>query len=180
MLRLGCLVATSILALTLGAAKADTFDVSSSQNEIQLGGTLTINTVAGTVTRQDVTSTNSPISSPAFTSLTSSVSCEGGSVWCITVNTPTSPSTVYDLEILLPVSSLIGYSGGVITTAILNTGPGTPEIAACVAAGCGELTDVGTSATPLPAALPLLATGLGAMGLLGWRRKRKNTAALAA
>jgi len=27
--------------------------------------------------------------------------------------------------------------------------------------------------TPLPAALPLFATGLGAIGLLGWRRKRK-------
>lgn len=27
--------------------------------------------------------------------------------------------------------------------------------------------------TPLPAALPLFASGLGAMGLLGWRRKRK-------
>ena len=34
---------------------------------------------------------------------------------------------------------------------------------------------------PLPAALPLFATGLGGvMGLLGWRRKRKNAAALAA
>jgi hypothetical protein len=31
-------------------------------------------------------------------------------------------------------------------------------------------------ATPLPATLPLFATGLGAMGLLGWRRKRKATA----
>jgi hypothetical protein len=27
--------------------------------------------------------------------------------------------------------------------------------------------------TPLPAALPLFGTGLGALGLLGWRRKRK-------
>ena len=27
--------------------------------------------------------------------------------------------------------------------------------------------------TPLPAALPLFATGIGALGLLGWRRKRK-------
>ena len=34
--------------------------------------------------------------------------------------------------------------------------------------------------TPVPAALPLFATGLGAMGLFGWRRKRKNVAAIAA
>jgi hypothetical protein len=33
--------------------------------------------------------------------------------------------------------------------------------------------------TPLPAALPLFATGLGALGLIGWRRKKK-AAALAA
>jgi hypothetical protein len=30
--------------------------------------------------------------------------------------------------------------------------------------------------TPLPAALPLFATGLGGLGLLGWRRKRKAEA----
>ena len=34
--------------------------------------------------------------------------------------------------------------------------------------------------TPLPAALPLIATGLGAMDLFGWRRKRKAAAASAA
>jgi hypothetical protein len=36
------------------------------------------------------------------------------------------------------------------------------------------------SATPLPAALPLFASGLGALGVLGWRRKRKVAAAIAA
>jgi hypothetical protein len=36
------------------------------------------------------------------------------------------------------------------------------------------------TATPLPAALPLFATGLGAIGLLGWRRKRKAAALTAA
>jgi hypothetical protein len=34
--------------------------------------------------------------------------------------------------------------------------------------------------TPLPAALPLFATGLGGLGLLGWRRKRKSAAPIAA
>src|SRR5262249_26847541 len=31
---------------------------------------------------------------------------------------------------------------------------------------------LGVTTTPLPAALPLFATGLGALGLFGWRRKR--------
>lgn len=31
------------------------------------------------------------------------------------------------------------------------------------------------SAVPIPAALPLLASGLGALGVIGWRRKRKTT-----
>jgi len=35
---------------------------------------------------------------------------------------------------------------------------------------------VPSSATPLPAAFPLLASGLGALGLLGWRRKKKAAA----
>jgi hypothetical protein len=34
----------------------------------------------------------------------------------------------------------------------------------------------GPGPTPIPAALPLFATGLGALGLLGWRRKRKAVA----
>ncbi|MGH7100283.1 MAG: PEP-CTERM sorting domain-containing protein, partial [Stellaceae bacterium] len=33
--------------------------------------------------------------------------------------------------------------------------------------------------TPLPAALPLFASGLGAMGLFGWRKKRKAAAVAA-
>jgi hypothetical protein len=41
--------------------------------------------------------------------------------------------------------------------------------------GGGELRGF-LAETPLPAALPLFATGLGALGLLGWRRKRTTSA----
>jgi hypothetical protein len=34
--------------------------------------------------------------------------------------------------------------------------------------------DVLGDPTPLPAALPLFATGVGALGLLGWRKRRKR------
>jgi hypothetical protein len=40
------------------------------------------------------------------------------------------------------------------------------------------VTLVPTPATPLPATLPLFATGLGALGLLRWRRKRKARVSL--
>jgi hypothetical protein len=36
------------------------------------------------------------------------------------------------------------------------------------------------AATPIPSTLPLLATGLAALGLFGWQRKRKTVAIIAA
>ena len=35
---------------------------------------------------------------------------------------------------------------------------------------------INAAATPLPAALPLFAGGLGTLGIIGWRRKRKALA----
>lgn len=62
-------------------------------------------------------------------------------------------------------------SGAVMSRAYYQAGEGTN------ADLTGLVTEFGT--TPLPATLPLFASGLGALGLLGWRRKRK-AAALAA
>jgi hypothetical protein len=41
-----------------------------------------------------------------------------------------------------------------------------------------EPVPVSGTGTPLPAALPLFASGLGALGLLGWRRKCKARVSL--
>jgi hypothetical protein len=52
--------------------------------------------------------------------------------------------------------------------------------AGVVHTGPHPVVDPAVAETPLPAALPLFATGLGALGLFGWRRKRKGTVQLAA
>jgi len=52
---------------------------------------------------------------------------------------------------------LVSLSKSVLTTDGSNPGNPNPT----------------STTTPLPAALPLFATGLGALGLIGWRRKRK-------
>jgi hypothetical protein len=46
-----------------------------------------------------------------------------------------------------------------------------------IGASGGSVSVTPVSPTPLPAALPLFASGLGALGFLGWRRKRRAEAA---
>ena len=46
-----------------------------------------------------------------------------------------------------------------------------------IPAGANVVLAVTFAETPLPAAFPLFATGLGALGLMAWRRKRKAVAA---
>jgi len=66
------------------------------------------------------------------------------------------------------------YGGGIpLATAVAITcGENPAPCNAEITGFSGEFTPV----TPLPAALPLFATGLGAMGLFGWRRKRRALA----
>jgi Protein of unknown function (DUF642) len=43
-----------------------------------------------------------------------------------------------------------------------------------------SVTDLGVSATPLPTAFPLFATGIAALGLFGWRKRRESASSAAA
>jgi len=64
------------------------------------------------------------------------------------------------------------------TVNVLSQETGAPyDVGTFFGLSSGEVFFQSDVATPLPAALPLFATGLGALGLLGWRRKRKAQAA---
>ncbi len=85
-------------------------------------------------------------------------------------------SGVGTISQVLDSSFFASLADGTATFAILMNslaGTGTP-FGEPVAFDFFELTIDGTpvSAVPVPAALPLFATGLGILALLGWRRKR--------
>jgi hypothetical protein len=89
------------------------------------------------------------------------------------------PTGVVNIEFTVSANFYVecfggGYSGNCDSNEASIVGTPTYELELSVPDGlCLE-------ATPLPATFPLFATGLGAMGLFGWRRKRKGAAAIAA
>jgi hypothetical protein len=94
----------------------------------------------------------------------------------LTSNGPGSPGTFSpgNLALLMP------WRDNPIGTSISFVGDGPSGDGGCFNCYFGQVATLDVpsvvSGTPLPAALPLFATGLGALGLLGWRRKRKNVA----
>ena len=91
----------------------------------------------------------------------------------ITQAIATTPGLLYNISFDLsddgPLLTFLAISN--------NGGSGTSGNGANLVVYAGEGEPV--RAVPLPAALPLFATGLGALGLLGWRRKRKLAAVAA-
>jgi hypothetical protein len=107
-------------------------------------------------------------------------------LWIQNLGSPISPGQTFSG--FMAVDSDLTLPSGVSWFAVVDGGtypaPGPGCSFNCNApydnTGFEGLATAAPSAAPLPAALPLFATGLGAMGLFGWRRKRKNTAAVAA
>jgi hypothetical protein len=88
-----------------------------------------------------------------------------------------SGGAIADYELFIDISH--GVQAGISMQAALEPSPYSFAAAYSQSAyaGSGGVWSEGSPAvTPLPAALPLFATGLGVMGLLGWRRKRKAAA----
>ena len=74
------------------------------------------------------------------------------------------------------LQNALGGDGGVTCCSLalsVLAGPGLSNDPMLIGSGSLNLVFTPVSQVPLPAALPLFATGLGVLGLLGWRRKRK-------
>jgi len=89
------------------------------------------------------------------------------------------PHSIY-LDLELSSSGSAGFANGSIDP-FITIDPITPDAADLSLVFSPNVANaLPPSATPLPAALPLFAGGLGAIGLLGWRRKRKTADLVAA
>jgi hypothetical protein len=161
--------------LFIGGAQAMTYDISASGI---LGSSLT-----GTVTLDasgKITGEKLVVSEPFFSGASRTISNaqstvslpNPGSGW---VQVFTQPGYFLALVLNYQGSSWSNSSSITINSGFsyyISSGLPLPDYFS------GRLT-AEVAATPLPAALPLFAGGLGALSLLGWRRKRKAAALFA-
>jgi len=201
MFKLRVVIATFVLALTGGIANADTyqiFDLSASGGGYSVSGTITVDQTADVISSFSISTV--PATAASFSEVTANLQYTG-SEYLLNLQTPifgTSCSNEPICTILVPVGddmhiafndggTLSSFTGGSLDSTISDIEISTPSPDASYNAYAltGTLVSSGgafagptyVAPTPLPAALPLFATGLGVMGLLGWRRKRKTTVA---
>jgi hypothetical protein len=103
----------------------------------------------------------------------------------VTIGTPTNSFVVTWNGIQVYSELNVGASSAFqqIVRSVVGTGSDALVFTVANDPGLTYLDNVSltsTAVTPLPSALPLFASGVGILGLLGWRRKRKKVAAMAA
>jgi hypothetical protein len=134
-------------------------------------GTLTVDTVAGDATSVVVTNNTAGFGTgqylPTGFLFTNSFTVSGGTItaYSFQVDGGFNVSPAVTCCTLTMFSSPVGAG-----LSDLPTTTGT-------VAGVSVAFTPPVSSVPLPATLPLFASGLGALGLLGWRRKKKAIAA---
>ena len=184
---LGLLVLVSLLGLSPAEAMTYTYDVDYAINSTTVTGDIVLNCDLCDVTSSTLVSW-SLSSSGVGTSATFDGSDLSASASSITFTPTTSASSMF---IEGSADSYFGangsVSGGSGSSCLVSGPPGTNLSEAYGVCSNGVLTPADTTtsliiatadfmATPVPAALPLFAGGLGALGLFGWRERRKNAA----
>jgi hypothetical protein len=176
----------ALLGLSVFAAKASpiTYDVNFSDGTNSVTGTITTVGNFGALSSSDITAwdlvihagpdagiskgANPPMLGIPLLASSSVIDFEPALGSASFINGPV------DWQLLS--SSLSPPFGAIVYTTLFrtNTVPFLSPFDRDIPIAVAELTPPDT--TPLPAALPLFASGLGALGLLGWRRKQKQRA----
>jgi hypothetical protein len=170
------MVCLPLLSLSPANAASFTYAVDYTISGVTVTGSITTNCDLCTITTSDVTAWNFSVPTlPLSISGTAPISALG--------DLSVSPAAIT----FTPSTNFTEFSGsaGCVVFDLLNCGgipdPGvfgaenTSNFFLITEVSTADVT-IATAATPLPAALPLFATGLGGLGLLGWRRKRKAQA----
>ena len=186
--RLGYLGAAAyLLACVVSPASADTIanftldGVTFDDGGTATGG-FTLDLTTGTLSNVNITTSYDPVAGPFGFGATFN---DGSS------NTFTNGATAtfdFFVDLFFVADGLDIDVAGPLTAANLMGNPSFPisgsETFYFIECGDGPCAtrnitagSLDVSSTPLPAALPLFAGGLGALGLFGWRKKRKAIAA---
>jgi hypothetical protein len=143
-------------------------------------GTFSTDSTTGFVTAFDITTTTGFAFGGATYNTTTSYLFSNNfyspNSFIITTDNTTVP--FLNLAFVNPLTAL-GVDDLVLTGWDNGLGDGSFECGACTQTPDRSVdSGVAVSTTPLPAALPMFGIGLGALGLLGWRRKRKAQVAV--
>ena len=191
MLRLKYLTASCLLALMVSGANATTFDWSLSGNPafgITGSGTLTANESGGQFVVDSISGSVSDSCAgvpclPQFRSIIGLLTphqAYGGlsDIGGDNLIFPTGlPAFVDNQGLVFAIGECPFSSGCYMWIFYASNGQTDLYMSNAVANGVDFVLSAEFGVTPLPAALPLFASGLGAMGFIGWRRKRKAIAA---
>jgi hypothetical protein len=163
----------AVCACLVGPANAATitWSVALLMNDSGTGsGSFTIDTSTLQVSSFDITTTSgtSPVWTATINYIPSTTNVGSNSVH-VTFSIPTTAS---QLDLILQSGSL-AVAAPLITVQALESNQDLIQGGVDLRSGVGTIS-APICAAPLPGALPLFVTGLGALGLLAWWRKRKN------
>jgi hypothetical protein len=153
-------------AISARAGTVTTFDVASSSASGNLTGNLTVDVGSGSFIAADIAFPGLPdFNTPSL------FSPGGPDVGAFFVFAEVGGVDLYLLALGVNVDTLVGFTGSAIPFWEII------QLANCDG-NCLDIRGAGgsVSATPLPAALPLFASGGMLLGLLRWRRRRKLSA----
>ena len=186
---LSVLLCGATLALGGTPASAKTYDIAEITGALSISGSIVTDGQFGVLSQADILSWNLTIlhlggsgvnlnSGAPSAKLFFGGSALSADNFNLFYNFSVAPSNDNFFFITQPVNNAIGFTTGLLELSLFD---GVTLFNEQVHPG-GNLPFAidptpfdDNIATPLPAALPLFATGLGALGLLAWRRKRKAT-----